>query len=225
MGSAGGWGRLFLDRLWHRRTSGEGSESPRGSYRSLKILLDFENRKYWGQRVIFEMKVTSEDRRPASPPAEAGSSGEKQEGVQETPLHPRPLTRSGSRGGGRNTYPAAPTPSQPRRRHTQTLPPAPQLGPQLLQEAGALQRGPLSRALLVCGGQVGAGLPPPSPIQWRERRYRVSPGSEATQSPFSLQPPPGLPSGGAALPDSLDPRQWGCWLRPHKAPQEKGCTA
>ena len=102
MGSAGGWGRLFLDSLWHRRTSGEGSESPRGSYRCLKILLDFENRKYWGQRVIFEMKVASEDRRPASPPAEAGSSGKRQEGVQETPLHPRPLTRSGSRGGGRS---------------------------------------------------------------------------------------------------------------------------
>lgn len=151
-----------MDSLWHRRTSGEGSESPRGSYRCLKILLDFENRKYWGQRVIFEMKVASEDRRPASPPAEAGSSGKRKEGVQETPLHPRPLTRSGSRGGGRNTCPAAPTPSRPRRRRTQTLPPAPQLGPQLLQEAGALQRGPLSGTILVCGGQAGVGLPPPS---------------------------------------------------------------
>lgn len=186
-----------MDSLWHRRTSGEGSESPRGSYRCLKILLDFENRKYWGQRVIFEMKVASEDRRPASPPAEAGSSGKRQEGVQETPLHPRPLTRSGSRGGGRNTCPAAPTPSRPRRRRTHTLPPAPQLGPQLLQEAGALQRGPLSGTILVCGGQAGVGLPPPfGPTQWQEWRYRLSPGSEATQSLSASSHPQVCPVAG-----------------------------
>lgn len=40
--------------------------------------------------MILEMKVTSEDGRLTSPTAEASSSEERQEGVQETPLHPQP---------------------------------------------------------------------------------------------------------------------------------------
>ena len=90
-----------------------------------------------------------------------------------------------------------------------------------------MQRACPRRAILVCGGRAGAGLPPHPAQRW-ERRHLVSPGSEAAQSPFRLQPPPGsrgggegLPSGEAALPDSLHPRRWGPAEAPQSAPSER----
>ena len=103
----------------------------------------------------------SDFRGQTSPTAEASSSGERQEGVQETPLHPRPaywLT------------PALLPPPQAIHTggtHRPFLQPCSWLVPGL-QEAGAVQRGCPRRAILVCGGRaVGAEAPG---LSWKRGR-------------------------------------------------------
>ena len=91
-------------------------------------------------------------------------------------------------GGGRNTCPAAPSHAGGAHR--------PFLQPHSWGHSCGRRRGPCRGAAPAePSWSVEAGreqsCTPTHPTQRRERRHRVSPGSEAAQSPFSLQPPPG----------------------------------
>lgn len=177
--------------------------------------------------MILEMKVTSEDRRPTSPPAEASSSGGRGRRASRRPhCTPDLLTRSGSRGWREEHLPCCPHPEPAMREAHADLSSSPTAG---ATGGGGRAEGPPQRAILVCSGHAGAGLPPHSPhpaagaeapsLSWKRGRPVTFQPPATPREPWGGE---GLPSGRAALPDSLDPRQWGAGRGPTKLPKRKG---